>query len=179
MRNSLIVGSMAVVLSVLVVLVVSEAFAGGTTAGTTITESGGATWGASGSTTSNSVSTTVAAAYGMEMTSTPTDDSGDAGTSVVYNFTVKNIANCSDTLTFEVTGNTWTSTVSDASVVLAADASHAFTVTVDIPSDAADDDTDSFTLTIKDQSYRGAARNPGSPGAVSWRGSVRLTRRML
>ena len=104
MRKSWIIGEVVVVIFAAVVLLPLLAFAGGTEAGTVITADGSGTY-TGGSLSSNSVETTVLSAYGIDLTS-PSDDSGEAGTEVVYTFTVQNIGNCTDTLTLTVSGNT-------------------------------------------------------------------------
>jgi uncharacterized repeat protein (TIGR01451 family) len=149
MRKSWIIGEVVVVLFAAVVLLPLLAFAGGTEADTVITGDGSGTW-TGGSTSSNSVGTTVLNAYGIDLTS-PSNDTGDAGTEVVYNFTVQNIGNCTDTLQITISGNSWPATLSASSAVLGNDVSTGITVTVGIPGGTSDGATDSFTLEVKDQ----------------------------
>jgi len=157
MRKNWIVGEVAAVLFAAVVMLPLTAFAGGTDAGTVIPADGSGTW-TGGSASSNSVGTTVLNAYGIDLTS-PLDGSGNAGTEVVYSFTVQNIGNCTDTLQFVISSNTWPATLSASSSALGNDASTDITVTVGIPAGASDGATDSFTLTVKNQNGAGTEDN--------------------
>lgn len=73
--------------------------------------------------------------------------SGGAGETVVYNVTVTNEGNVNDTFNLVLSGETWTSTLSDDSVTLAPGESATVTVEVTIPADASDGDTDTVTIT--------------------------------
>lgn len=158
MRKSWIVGEVVVVIFAAVTLLPLLAFAGGTEAGTVITGDGSGTF-TGGSASSNSVGTTVLAAYGISLT-TPSDDAGNAGTEVVYSFTVQNIGNCDDDFTVTLSSTVWPSTLSTATISsIGNDATAIFTVTIGIPAGTSDGATDTFTVTIKDQGGSGANDN--------------------
>jgi uncharacterized repeat protein (TIGR01451 family) len=134
----------------------------GTLADTEIPAQGTAQWGSSGSSLSEEVRTKVTRAYGMNMTSVPSNQSGDSRSQVTYNFTIKNVANCSDTLVFTLTGESWLTTLDNISgnqLNLDAGASYSFSVIVDVPGSAVNGSTDSFTLEIRNQDGSGTEDN--------------------
>ncbi|TET34915.1 MAG: hypothetical protein E3J72_12325 [Planctomycetota bacterium] len=142
-----------------IILGAQGAFAAGTPSGTEITGNGSGTW-SGGTKDSGAATTTVEAAYAMQMTLNPASDSGIHGTNVIYTFKVKNVSNCLDNLTFTITGNAWTTALSaDYTGDLAADAEFTLDVTVTVPLGAADGETDSFTLTIRNQGGAGTEDN--------------------
>jgi uncharacterized repeat protein (TIGR01451 family) len=75
--------------------------------------------------------------------------SGEPGATVTYTLTVTNLGTASDTFDVTVDG-VWTANA-DATITLAAGASGDLVVTVQIPSDAADDAEDVTTVTVTSQ----------------------------
>ena len=73
------------------------------------------------------------------------------GTIVNYTLYVTNTGNTADTFDLSVTGNTFTTTLSDSSVALAIGESATVMVTVTIPTDAADGEIDMATVTATSQ----------------------------
>jgi uncharacterized membrane protein len=92
----------------------------------------------------------VEGAPGVDL-SDPQEGSGTAGTSVNYEFTVENTGDIADTFDLAISGNTWPTTVDQASVTLSVGEVTTVTVTVDIPGDIADGDMDEATLTATSQ----------------------------
>lgn len=77
--------------------------------------------------------------------------SGLAGGQVIYSLTITNSGNMADSFDLTATGQTWTTTLSTSPVNLAPSASAVFTVTVDIPPGAADQESDTVTITAISQ----------------------------
>ena len=74
-----------------------------------------------------------------------------AGVSVAYTLYVTNTGNTADSFDLSVSGNAWTTTLSDSSVSLGIGESTMVTVTVDISSGAADGEMDIATVTATSQ----------------------------
>jgi VCBS repeat-containing protein len=89
-------------------------------------------------------------AYGLELSG---DQSGTspAGTTHTYNLTVTNTGNVTDLFNLAVSGNIWTTTLSNNTVTLAAGETATFTVTVTVPNDAVIGDSDAVTVTATSQ----------------------------
>jgi subtilisin-like proprotein convertase family protein len=92
----------------------------------------------------------VVPVYGVTLSG---DDaaSGNAGTTVTYTLDITNTSNVVETFDLGATG-VWTATLSDASVTLNPGESTSFTVWVEIPADATDQETDVTTVTATSQS---------------------------
>lgn len=82
---------------------------------------------------------------------------GPAGEMVTYTLRVTNTGNVSDVLALDHAGNAWPTSVSPASVPLAAGAGADVTVQVSIPAGAAAGATDVVTVTLTSTSYAGAS----------------------
>jgi hypothetical protein len=80
-----------------------------------------------------------------------TEDSGEVGSTVVYSLSITNTGDVLDTFDLAAAG-TWIANLSDDSLTLDAGESTIFTVSVEIPSGAANDDEDVTTVTATSQS---------------------------
>ncbi len=85
--------------------------------------------------------------YGVAVTAVDNALSGAPGTTVNYTVWVTNTGNVADTYDLSVSGNTWPTTPSAASVTLDPGEGTSVTVDVDIPATAGDGDTDTATVT--------------------------------
>ncbi|HWQ84957.1 MAG TPA: hypothetical protein VN363_10345, partial [Anaerolineales bacterium] len=88
--------------------------------------------------------------YGVVLSPDDTH-AGAAGTTVIYNLTVSNTGDVSDTFSLASAGNTWTTLLSTSSIPLAAGASGDFTVSVSIPDGASGGESDMATITATSQ----------------------------
>ena len=88
--------------------------------------------------------------YGVALSA---DDSlpGPVGGQISYILTITNTGNIADDYNLAPSGHTWTTTLSNSQLHLAPSASGIITVTVGIPPDANDQDTDSVTITATSQ----------------------------
>ena len=93
--------------------------------------------------------TVEAQSFGVDLSANQAA-SGNVGTSVVYTLTVTNTGNLADTFDLSTSG-TWTATLSQPTVSLAAGASTTFTVEVAIPSGAIDGEMNATTVTATSQ----------------------------
>jgi uncharacterized membrane protein len=103
--------------------------------------------------TDSAILTTTAIAapvYGIALSE---DDglSGPVGGEVSYTIAITNTGNVVDTFDLMVGGNTWTASLSDQTVTLAAGESQAVSVSVMIPPSASDLETDTATITATSQ----------------------------
>lgn len=73
------------------------------------------------------------------------------GATVTYTVAITNTGNAADTFDISLSGQTWTSTASAASIALAAGASGNITVNVTVPGGAQNGDNDTVTLTAASQ----------------------------
>jgi hypothetical protein len=88
--------------------------------------------------------------YGVDLS--PDDAlSGPVGQTVTYTLEISNTGSLADSFDLTATGQTWTSTLSTSIINLAPSASVDFTVTVAIPPGAADQETDTVTITATSQ----------------------------
>ena len=94
--------------------------------------------------------TTVTPFYGVTL-SPGSAQSGPAGSQVIYSLTITNTGNLSDSFTLAATGQAWSTALSAAQVSLAPAASTVFTVTVTIPSGAANNASDTVSITAASQ----------------------------
>ncbi len=96
------------------------------------------------------VSMTACSWYSVELS--PDAQQSDApGSDVVYSVQITNTGSTIDTFDLATSGNSWTTVLSDASVMLAAGASTTVDVTVSIPAGANDGDSDSVIVTATSQ----------------------------
>ncbi|MCG3114675.1 MAG: JDVT-CTERM domain-containing protein [Candidatus Manganitrophus sp. SA1] len=84
----------------------------------------------------------------------PTADTrfDNPGATISYKLTVTNAGNTTDSYTITVTGNAWTTTPSGSVGPVAASGTADFTVTVAIPADATEGDSDAATIKVTSQS---------------------------
>ena len=75
--------------------------------------------------------------------------SGAAGETVTYTIHITNTGKLTDTFDLSFDGNAWPTTLSKASVMLAAKEATTFTLTVDILAAAAENDSDTVTVTAR------------------------------
>ncbi len=80
---------------------------------------------------------------------------GTAGQTAIYTLAITNTGNVADTFDLLTTGNTWTTTLSTSNIPLDPGATAWFSVTVDIPAAALDNDTDMATITANSQGDSG------------------------
>lgn len=92
----------------------------------------------------------TAPVYGVSL-SADASMSASSGSQVVYDLTVTNTGNTQDTISLTKSGNSWTTSLSASSVVLAAGASTVVQVTVTIPSTSVDQDSDQVTILATSQ----------------------------
>lgn len=118
------------------------------TATVTATSQGDGSVSDSADLTTTAVGTAV---YGVTLSA---DDAitDTAGTTVTYTVYITNTGNTADTFDITTSGETWTTTVSAASITLNAGESGMVEVTVQIPANAADGDSDATTVTATSQS---------------------------
>lgn len=95
------------------------------------------------------------ASYGVEVMADGVSKSGQPDTTVGYSVTVTNTGSVTDTFDLLVSGDEWTTTLSEDSVTLGAGSSTVITLSVTIPADAVDGDIDIITL---------SATSNGDPG---------------
>jgi hypothetical protein len=95
--------------------------------------------------------TVSAPAFGVSIAVPDAAITGTAGAAVTYTLQVTNTGNTADTFDLAVSGNTWTTTLSESSVSLGIGSSATVIVTVDIPAGAADGETDTATVTATSQ----------------------------
>ena len=106
-----------------------------------------------GSKTDSALLTTtavVAPVYGVAL-SADESLSGPVGGQVIYTVTITNSGDVTDSFDLTATGQSWTTTLSTSLVNLAPSASKVFTVTVAIPPGAADQESDTVTITATSQ----------------------------
>jgi uncharacterized repeat protein (TIGR01451 family) len=92
------------------------------------------------------LTTTAGAVYGLNLTADETELTGLPGDTVVYDLTLTNTGNASDTFDLSFTGALWDVTLSQDIVYLAAGESADFTASVVVPLDAMAGDWDAFTV---------------------------------
>src|SRR5690606_17899591 len=95
------------------------------------------------------------ASYGVEVMADAVSKSGQPDTTVGYSVTVTNTGSVTDTFDLLVSGDEWTTTLSEDSVTLGAGSNMVITLSVTIPADAVDGDIDIITL---------SATSNGDPG---------------
>lgn len=89
--------------------------------------------------------------YGVEIAPPTAAITDTLGTTVTYTLQVTNTGNVTDTFDLTLSGNGWTTTLSNSSVTLPADASMNVTVQVDIPLGATSGDNDVVMVTTTSQ----------------------------
>jgi hypothetical protein len=97
------------------------------------------------------VELTVVPTYGVDALTADADLSGEPGTTVTYTVEVHNTGDITDTYDLSVSGNSWTTMLSDSSVTLGPGASATVWVTVAIPGTAGDGEMDTATVTAESQ----------------------------
>ncbi len=98
----------------------------------------------------------LAPVYGVNL-SPDQGNAGLPGAVLTYSLTITNTGDVADTFSLVASGHSWTTTLSDSSVTLAAGASAALTVTVNIPPGALGNDHDAVTVTATSQGDNGAS----------------------
>jgi PKD repeat protein len=91
------------------------------------------------------LTTTAGAVYGLSLTADLTEQTGLPGETVVYNLTLTNTGNASDTFDLSYDGEVWDVSLSDTEAALAAGGDVQFTASVQIPLGALAGDWDAFS----------------------------------
>jgi uncharacterized membrane protein len=97
------------------------------------------------------LTTRVAAHYGLKLESAVLTKPGVPETQVTYTLSVNNTGNAPQTFTGHLTGNTWTSTIAPASCLVQPGSTKEFVVQVSVPAGAAGVDQDSVQVTVSSQ----------------------------
>lgn len=100
-----------------------------------------------------SVLTTLASTQtitrGVELSPSNATKSGNVGTDVIYTLTVTNTGNVTDTIILNPSGNVWNISVNPDSVSLASNTTSLMTLTVSIPGNAGNEQTDTVSVTAQ------------------------------
>jgi hypothetical protein len=87
--------------------------------------------------------------YGVQSGTADADLTGEPGSTVTYTVSITNTGDATDTFDLTLSGNSWTSDLSETSVTLDAGESTTVWITVEIPGDATDGETDTVTVTAE------------------------------
>lgn len=100
---------------------------------------------------SSDLTTQAGMMAGVDLAPATDTMTGEPDETLTYTLSLTNTGNTTDTFTLAISGNAWTTQYPASVGPLAAEANAEFDVTVDIPADAMDEETDTVTVTATSQ----------------------------